>query len=81
MKGLKGKKAWEYHRVISSTSLSSVRSPSPTPSPSNSPTQSPRQSFSPPYTVQATRRMVGSTATSDSFDESNLDFKKSEFRK
>ena len=41
VKGLKGRKAWEYNRTISDTSLTSVRSPSPTPSPSGSPTQSP----------------------------------------
>ncbi len=41
VKGLKGKKAWEYQRTISASSISSVRSPSPTPSPSHSPTPSP----------------------------------------
>lgn len=45
MKGLKGKKAWEYQQTISASSIKTISSPSPTPSPTLSPTPSPKRSF------------------------------------
>lgn len=75
VKGLKGKKAWG---TISASSISSVRSPSPTPSPSLSPTLlSPKRNL---YDIEM--------ATSSNLDskqkmteESNLDVKNTELRR
>lgn len=77
VKGLKGKKAWEYQRTISDTSLTSVRSPSPTPSPTNSTSNSPTVSpiHSPRLRIPRANLATQSKTDATSNDESNLDFK------
>ena len=78
VKGLKGKKAWEYQRTISDTSLSSVRSPSATPSPTSSPIPSP--TLSPPIQL-ASKSDTSVLISTASVDESDLDFKSAKVRR
>lgn len=81
VKGLKGKRAWEYQRTISDTSLTSVRSPSPTPSPITSPTASPSLSpqFHTNYHQQTTTGLIPQVRSASDVEistlESNLDYK------
>ena len=82
VKGLKGKKAWEYERTISDTSLSSVRSPSPTPSPTPSPIPSPIPSPNLSSRLDlASKSDTSILVSAPSIDESNLDFKSASARR
>ncbi len=84
---MKGKKAWEYNRTISDTSLSSVRSPSATPSPSGSPIHSPSRSptLSPrlvlPEDDDQAPKAKSATDLQAGVEESNLDFKSVSIRR
>lgn len=78
VKGLKGKKAWEYQRTISDTSLTSVCSPSPTPSPTTSPIPSPTLS---PRLGLESKSDTSILVSMASVDESNLDFKSARARR
>lgn len=82
MKGLKGKKALEYDRNLSDTSITSARSPSPTPSPSGSPVLSPQFILSDNEGGSTPLKLAGDVQISNSDSvESDLDFKSVDIRR